>query len=771
MRHCQFGPGPFSLLLLVVLLVRLPGVIVGAESFVLRDFSAFGLPLAEHLGWSLARGELPLWNPFNQCGLPFAAQWNTMVFYPPAWIVAVGSPAATLSLFCVIHLFGGGLGMYRLGRELSGSDFGGTVAGASYALHGLLFNSLMWPNNIAALAWTPWLVLAVRRAIRDGGGSLCVAGLAGGAQMMCGAPEIILFGWIVIGILLFAEGGFGLVTWRIRLPRLLAVVGLTAGLAAVQLLPFFELLAFSERWQANASGDWAAGAAAWFRWVVPLYDTYATPAGPRFHAEQSWTHSAYGGLLPLLVIGAAVVGPRRRVAIALVAVILVAGLCAHGKSEGVFGLLAGWLPMRFPVKLLIFHALAFPLVAALGAVAWMPADGRRPPTRILLGPGLVLATLLFVWSATGIGHLAAERQGPAVGSLLTRLGFGAVFVLLLLGGGRSSVPDLLRRFSMAAVVVTVILDLSTHQADLAPAVMRETAGATPRAPLHSEGGLEVPTTRATHTASARFQTLYAVPESLATGWQTSRRGLAANMNLHDHVPTTGGFYSLNPGAVSLLEDQMYAGPNGLHRGILELLAVSDVITYSNEFAWAANRGAVSMFGIGARPEFMGPDAVLEAVRQPDYTPREVVLFQEALRNQISAGAAPDARIGETGFTPHRIVFETVSSRAAVATISQTWYPCWRAAIDGRETTLWPANHAFMAVEVPAGRHRVEIIYEDSWFEIGRSFSVMTFLGCLFVLARNRFACRRGVGEAKRVKTGEQDEAATAGRTGGGIQNR
>jgi len=43
--------------------------------------------------------------------------------------------------------------------------------------------------------------------------------------------------------------------------------------------------------------------------------------------------------------------------------------------------------------------------------------------------------------------------------------------------------------------------------------------------------------------------------------------------------------------------------------------------------------------------------------------------------------------------------------------------------------LWPANYAFQAVEVPAGRHQVSVIYEDRSFRLGAVISGACLLGC------------------------------------------
>ncbi len=84
-----FQPGRFLMLLGLVILagywdliLSYPDVFPGKSTFVTRDFAYFGYPLAYYHKLSFWKAEIPLWNPLNNCGLPFLAQWNTMVLYP-----------------------------------------------------------------------------------------------------------------------------------------------------------------------------------------------------------------------------------------------------------------------------------------------------------------------------------------------------------------------------------------------------------------------------------------------------------------------------------------------------------------------------------------------------------------------------------------------------------------------------------------------------------------------------------------------------------------
>src|SRR5881628_858054 len=185
-------PGRFALILAAGIFAAYPEVVLGMRTFFFRDFGYFGYPLAFHHRESFWRGELPLWNPLSNCGLPFLAQWNTMTLYPGSAFYLLFPLSWSLGVFCLLHQFLAGLGMYFLGRKWTGNRLGASVAGLAFALNGLTLNCLMWPNNIAALGWMPWVVLMTERAWVERGRRIASAALVGAMQMLSGAPEVIL---------------------------------------------------------------------------------------------------------------------------------------------------------------------------------------------------------------------------------------------------------------------------------------------------------------------------------------------------------------------------------------------------------------------------------------------------------------------------------------------------------------------------------------------------------------------------------------------------
>ena len=82
-------PGWFALVLGAMVAVAFPQVLAGTATFAARDFGLFSYPVAYYQRECFWQGELPFWNPYNYCGIPFLAQWNTMCLYPPTLIYLV----------------------------------------------------------------------------------------------------------------------------------------------------------------------------------------------------------------------------------------------------------------------------------------------------------------------------------------------------------------------------------------------------------------------------------------------------------------------------------------------------------------------------------------------------------------------------------------------------------------------------------------------------------------------------------------------------------
>ena len=149
--QARLTPGRFALLLSLLIFATFPEVLLGTQTFFYRDYGVLAYPAVAHHHERFWRGEVPLWNPLNHCGVPFAAQWGTMVLYPPSLIHLLLPLPWSLGLFELAHFFFGGFGMYFLANRWVQHRFAAGLAGLVYTFNGLNLSSLMWPNHQVAL--------------------------------------------------------------------------------------------------------------------------------------------------------------------------------------------------------------------------------------------------------------------------------------------------------------------------------------------------------------------------------------------------------------------------------------------------------------------------------------------------------------------------------------------------------------------------------------------------------------------------------------------
>src|SRR5262245_27150092 len=432
-----FAPGRLALLIGCFIFVAYPDVVLGSHSFFYRDFGIFGYPLAYYHRQSFWSGDVPLWNPFNNCGLPFLAQWNTMVFYPLSLIYLLLPLPWSLSFFCLGHLLLAGLGMYFLVDRWTENRFAASVAGLAYALNGLNLHALMWPNNIAALAWMPWVVLVVERAWQQGGRHIIGAALVAATQLLAGAPEIIMFTWLVLGALVIGQLCRRIVPLATLARRLVLVGVMVVGLTAVQTLPFLDLLRHSQRDRTFAGEARAMPPWGWANLVVPLFRMTPSKLGVFTQDEQEWTSSYY---VPIGVLALAFLALRRTRQAHKWPLAIIAGLgliLALGKNGFIYDWLQRALPFlgyaRFPIKVVVLTIFAVPGLAALAITSLL----SQPSTELPRARRWFMAIAVALTGIVGLIIVAAHRApvSEPSWSATWQNGAGRIFFLALSLGG------------------------------------------------------------------------------------------------------------------------------------------------------------------------------------------------------------------------------------------------------------------------------------------------------------------------------------------------
>src|ERR1017187_8216886 len=150
--------------------------------------------------------------------------------------------------------------------------------------------------------------------------------------------------------------------------------------------------------------------------------------------------------------------------------------------------------------------------------------------------------------------------------------------------------------------------------------------------------------------------------------------------------------------------------------------------------------------IGQRPVFADDRTAFDALSQTNTDLRQVVFMPPEARGSISATQQTAARVLDARFAHQTISIQTGAPAASLMVISQTYYPAWRAYVDGQPTKTWLANYAFQAVEVPAGPHHIQMVYKDTKLLAGAALSGVGLLACAGLWWRARCRATPGAGQ-------------------------
>jgi hypothetical protein len=726
----------FSLLLALMTILAFPDIIFGSATFVFRDYALFGYPLASYHRECFWRGEIPLWNPLNNSGIPYLAQWNTMVLYPLSAIYLIFPLPWSLGIFCLAHLVLAGTGMFVLARRWTGNPVAAGVAGVAFAFNGMTLSCLIWPNNIAALGWMPWVIYLVDRSWQKGGRILVLASWVGVTQMLAGAPEIFIFTWLILASLWAGRW------WKKQVPRFqlairaAASVGLITALASAQLFPFLDLLSQSNRSVSYAGLSWSMPAVGWANFFLPLFRCTRTSVGVYLQSGQAWASSYYLGLFVfLLALSAAwrVRKPRVWILAALLAASLVYSL---GDAGYIYPALKRLVPMlgfmRFPIKWVVMAAFIVPL---LGAFAVARMLSRTPGNRAVLSRtsvmyftiGLVVVGFLL-WFARRFPETTDEVDwGMLVWNGASRVVLLGFLLFLLNCYHRTQKKGLIALLLLAGVYLDGITHAPRQNPGVAPAAY------TIQVPLFEEK----PKPR--HGESRAMLSLAAIEKFHTTIVSNTfdfmlgmRMGLYDNVNLLEGIPKVDGFYSLYLPRETEVRFRMFSSTNTLRAGLADFLGVSRFTSPASVFDWDARLTSLPLVTAGQRPEFLSPSQTLDALTEPGFKPTEVVYLDPAAKDLFKGMQPARTRVTSQAARNHGVDFDVESEKGGLAIIAQAYYPRWSARIDGQKVPLLRANHAFQAVQVPSGSHHVAISYEDWPFRVGVGMTLLTLLGTLYV---------------------------------------
>lgn len=727
----------YSFVLIALLLLAFPDVLLLGKSFYFRDYAFFTYPLSFYQRECFWNGELPFWNGYHNLGQPFLAQWNTMVLYPGSLIYLLLPLPWSLNFFCITHLFLGGLGMFLLARHLLNQPFAAAFAGLAYTFNGFTLNCLMFPHNVAAWGWLPWVLLSTMLACRNGGRMLPLAALAGAMQFLTGGAEIILQTWFVAGCFMLLDVWQN--GWHWKAPaRLALIVLLVTALSSIQLLPFLDLLKHSQRDASWSSSDWSMPAWGWLNLLVPKFGSAPAPQGMFNQIGQAWVNSYYPGCIVVLMATLALWCNRSKLLLAGWMLVLLSVGIAQGGEGFLYDKIKELLPqlgyIRYPIKFVFIALVLLPILAATGLCEILSSK-NKPAIKRFIWMGSLLAFIAFFAAWLDLYLLTPDvNWETTLKSGLVRVPVFALFAFLT---ARLSVaPPVQASLRLALALLFVlwadhVMFNSRQSPSVKPWVYRPNI-------MHEQLNLK----EQTGPGSPRFlpnaqiqnelgRTALIVPEEQVAYY---RLALFDNLNLLDHLPKLHGFYPMDLKHFRETLDWFHVQPDETVRPLLEFAGFAYTQMPGKAVEWHQKWDPQPLVTAGQRPVKTEADGVLTLLEEGRFNPMQEVYFYPQDAGDLQDVIPGQAKIESIEWREQSIRFKVNAAKPSMVVLAQTYYHPWVAEISGTPTLLRRANHSFTALKVPAGNHEVKLTYVDRNFRLGLLISGSALIAVLVMLA-------------------------------------
>ncbi len=727
---------------------------------VLADSSLQSLSWLVYSRETIAAGEWPLWDPYSFSGSSYASNSQNQLYYPLTWLRWLLPLPLAVQLLSLFNICLAGWGMYVLLRWLGASRVGSLLAALAFAGSGMMQLSLEVMPVASVYCWLPFMLYAMDRALQGKSWLwVAVSTLMCALQAVAGNLQWVLYSYFAIGCWIlwraveqWRSGGYRVGIKTVGRGALVLLGGLA--LAAIHLVPFFELISQTTRTQSRASSNsWPLSYL--LRMVMPQYFNTAVPGvGPPMVFNDLWNV----GILPLLLAAVALVTRTRRyvwfwAGMGLFAILVTFGIGPFLYVRWLPGLQA-LLPMRIGY-LLIFSVA---LLAGLGYDAWlrMIVEKQRASTILLLTLAFLLGAItLWAWvGQLGESDVALNKlKGEQVlrGFLLGTLSIIALAIPLL--------ASALRLFKERAKVGIVLATLSVLALDLltiAPGynTFVKAEELVPPAPsvawlkAQGDGGRIMGVDSGAVTFNPNTQSLYGFPS--VDGYDAFHwRRYEEYWSIVD--PSVRPVGRSNIYSNIFLRPQAYTSTVAALLNVCYVAAAADLAVpagwtrvYSDEIEIYRNPSALPRAFLVGDASVMPSQQVREWLASSDFDPRKSVLLEQE-ESPPTIGPAAVGSTGEASISQYRRNSVTVQvnvTQPSWLVLADPNYPGWSATIDGREQQVYTAYYLLRAVPLTSGHHIVEFRYWPTTYWPAILISVSSLFAVISVIVLSSTRSRR-----------------------------
>ena len=672
-------------------------------------------------------GRFPMWDPNSWTGQPLFGQGQPGSAYPLNWLM-FWTPLNShgwlrqdvLHWYYVLIHFLAALTCYALVRDLGRSRGASIVAGSIFALGGYVA-STDWPQMLNGAVWAPLVLLYLFRVARGERmlASSLLSGFFLGVTWLVGHHQLPLFVSIAVVILWIAIGVRGQPVARmIRL--MIAAFTITAMTSAFQTLPMAEYGRQAVRWvgaeRPEGLGETVAYELHKEHSLKPISLVGLVVPGIEPGAYDSYV----GGTAMTLALIGLVLGWKDRRVRWLGAMMLGGILFALGPNSVFHGVLYAIVPLvdkaRVPAAGTIVFMLGLAPLAAYG-VDWLALPASHFLTRragwILFGFAAVLVFASLFFYAAHVTPVISDNR-------MVISAFAALLLAGLLAGLRSG--GISARAGTVAVLALILFELGNVTDYWLPST--------------TDRGHNIYLSKlAAHNDIAQYvkgQGEFArftydekeIPYNIGDwygieGFNAYAASVPANMWAHDvfseRVQNILGIrYYLGKAPSRSDQHEVFQSQSGVH-----------VYENPNPFprAWAVHQSR----------KVLGPQQARDLLADEGFDARNEVFLIGENPPRLASCTGDDVTMPR--HEPNYVRIDAEMQCRGMVILTDTWFPGWRATVDGRSAKIERAYGFVRGVLVEPGHHTIEMRYRPLSVYFGAALSLLA-AGIVIVVGRS-----------------------------------
>jgi hypothetical protein len=656
------------------------------------------------VGSWIAHGHLPLWNPYQLLGYPMHSDPQSAAWYPITWILSLINDYDfhSIAIELCLHYFIGGLGMFLLGRTLKLKDQVAFIMGMSYMFSGFMVGTSQILVMIIAAAWLPFSINYLLKALKEPTFKhIFILAIIQFLSLTGSYPAftiILLYFYLFIASYYLYKSIKGSYSFKNLLLVFSSLGALVLLLSGAYLISIYEALPHMTRADAIPYIEALFGNVAFtFQSFLSFILPYAVTANTEFfHTDGSMSNAYFGLFVFIFMLAGMLFTKDKRVRIPFF-IALFFLLLSLGMQTPIhylfYKLVPGFNLFRHPSIFRVYAIFFFIISAAYSIQSYLDAEKKQEDIKRILKISLLFFALVVVVAAYKTNYTLMDDYWRALLDLKEKSPLNlsghilvqGIIQVILLSAAYFYVKK--GKLNGRRLILLVFIDLFL-------AVQLNA----PRTIFYSVSF---------NDANAYYNSM---PEGISN---QDLDDLMININNSSVLPKQRALYAnLN----SYAKRTAYDGYNPFKfEGFIDLKesGLRESILHN------------PLFYIANEVNDLNTKDPIENISGQAYLASDLL---SEYQNKLAKGTLSELEIKYNGFAVNSHL-----TSGGLLFLNQNFNTNWKAYIGERLLPIYEANVCLMAIDVPAGDHRIEMVYSSEKVKIAFIISLLTLISGIIIL--------------------------------------